>query len=204
MSHDATSAPGSAFPEAGPIRVSTAYDPRTSWGALLFTVLAGAGLVSVALNAPQWTRPLFTSSLPAAPAATPAPSPTPIPTQPPVGSLASQWVSQSGYPGITIGGLARITVVFKNTGTAEWVRGTASEIRLGVVGRFDPAMASDWPFPERPAIQARPIVRPGELVTFTFAVRGTEPGTYRLHLRPVVDGVAWLNDEGVFVDVEVR
>jgi len=26
----------------------------------------------------------------------------------------------------------------------------------------------------------------------------------RLRLRPVVDGVAWLNDEGVYIDLIVR
>jgi hypothetical protein len=43
-----------------------------------------------------------------------------------------------------------------------------------------------------------------QLATFTFKVAGAAPGTYRLHVRPVVDGVAWLEDQGVFVDITVR
>jgi hypothetical protein len=43
-----------------------------------------------------------------------------------------------------------------------------------------------------------------QVVTFTFKVVGVAPGVYRLMLRPVVDGVVWLEDEGVFVDIHVR
>lgn len=201
-----TDTPAPAIREAGPIRLSTAHDLGTRWGAVVFTLLAGAALMVAAANAPQWSRALFTPSIQTtrAPSATTAPSPTPVPSPPPAEALSSQWVSQSGYPGITVRGTATITVVFRNTGTAEWRQGTPSEIRLGIIGGFDPSMASDWPYPERPAVQARPVVRPGELATFTFEVRGTRPGTFRLRLRPVVDGVAWLNDEGVYVDVDVR
>jgi hypothetical protein len=192
--------------EAGPIRVSTAHDLGTRWDAIAFTLLAGVGLIVAATNAPQWSRVLFARSgdVPRAPSTAAVPPPTPLPTLPPADALSSRWVSQSGYPGITVGGTATITVVFRNTGTAEWRRGTPSEIRLGIVGQFDPAMASGWPHPERPAVQSRSVVRPGELATFRFEVRGTRPGTFRLRLRPVVDGVAWLNDEGVYVDVDVR
>lgn len=193
--------------EAGPIRVSTAIDAGTHWHAVWFTLLAGIALIVAAANGPEWADALLSDD-PAAsvPLATAPPVATPAPTLPPVEGLSSKWESQSGPPVIAVGGTATITVTFRNTGTAEWRRGTPSEIRLGIVGDpgFDPSMAVDWPYPERPAIQSRPVVRPSEVASFSFDVRGTRPGTYRLRLRPVVDGVAWLDDEGVYVDVEVR
>ena len=90
---------------------------------------------------------------------------------------------------------------------------TFDEIRLLDAGSwFDPvftgtkvpAMRVDWPYWNRPAIQSEPIVRPQQLATFTFKVAGAAPGTYRLNLRPVVDGVVWLEDEGVYVDIRVE
>jgi hypothetical protein len=39
---------------------------------------------------------------------------------------------------------------------------------------------------------------------FTFRVKGVAPGTYSLHLRPVVDGITWMEDEGVYMVVAVR
>lgn len=207
VSHRPAGAQSATAPEAGPIRISTGPDLGTRWDAVAFTLLAGIGLIVAAANAPRWSHALLPSDRPASvPSVTASPAATPTPTLPPLEGLSSKWVGQSGYPGITVGGTATITVTFRNTGTAEWRRGTPSEIRLGIVGDpgFDPSMAAEWPYPERPAIQSRPVVRPGEVASFSFDVRGTRPGTFRLRLRPVVDGVAWLDDEGVYVDVEVR
>ena len=43
------------------------------------------------------------------------------------------------------------------------------------------------------------MVAPGEVGEFRFNVRApTVRGTYRLNLRPVIDGTVWLEDQGVF------
>jgi hypothetical protein len=99
-----------------------------------------------------------------------------------------------------------VTLQFRNIGQTAWIRGTASEIRLGEVGPrpLPTEMKVDWPLPSRPAIQVEPVVHVQQVVTFTFKVVGVAPGVYRLMLRPVVDGVVWLEDEGVFVDIHVR
>jgi hypothetical protein len=44
----------------------------------------------------------------------------------------------------------------------------------------------------------------GATTTFTFRVRGVRPGTFALHVRPVVDGITWMEDEGVYMVVVVR
>jgi hypothetical protein len=179
-------------------------DRRTHRGALLFTaVLAIAALSVVA-------RPL-TAPLPSATAfgdeedhAEPAASlymRTPLPAE-----LHSRWHTQSVVAPIEVGEITDVTVQFINTGHVEWIRGTPSEIRLGETGPrpLPTEMKIDWPLPNRPAVQAETIVYEDQVATFTFKVGGAAPGTYRLRLRPVVDGVKWLEDDGVYVDITVR
>lgn len=99
-----------------------------------------------------------------------------------------------------------MTVQFRNVGQIAWVRGTPAEIRLGEVGPrpLPTDMKVDWPLPNRPAVQAERVVEVDQVATFTFKVLGVARGVYRLMVQPVVDGVTWLEDEGVFVDIDVR
>jgi len=99
-------------------------------------------------------------------------------------------------------------VTFRNAGATTWTKGTASEARLGVNGDdrtfAQLGMAVGWPIPDRPAVQDLASVAQGATTTFTFSVRGVALGTYALHLRPVIDGVTWMEDEGVYMVVTVR
>jgi hypothetical protein len=65
-------------------------------------------------------------------------------------------------------------------------------------------MRVGWWSWDRPARQSELVVHPQQLATFSFKVAGAAPGVYRLNVRPVVDGVAWLEDDGVFVDITVE
>lgn len=65
-------------------------------------------------------------------------------------------------------------------------------------------MAVGWPIADRPAVQDLVSVAPGATTAFTFSVKGVATGTYALHLRPVVDGITWMEDEGVYMVVAVR
>jgi hypothetical protein len=121
------------------------------------------------------------------------------------------WVDQSAS-GVTVapGASAPVTVRFRNTGTRTWQKGVyGSEARLGIPGD-DPryanlGMADGWPSANRVALQQEQSVAPGQIATFAFNVRGpVQPGSYRLPLRAVIDGVTWLEDYGVFVDVVSR
>jgi glucose/arabinose dehydrogenase len=120
----------------------------------------------------------------------------------------SAWVSQSPWPTVTAGALSDpYTVTFRNTGSRPWRKGVAGEqANLGIVGddRSFVGWAVDWPSPDRVAIQAEVEVAPGATGTFTFRFRApTANGTYRIGLRPVIDGVAWMEDQGVFLVVTV-
>lgn len=120
----------------------------------------------------------------------------------------SRWVSQSPWPTMQAGSVSEpYTVAFRNAGTRSWRRGVANEqANLGIVGddRSFAAWSVDWPTPDRVAIQTESTVAPGANATFTFRFRApTANGTYRIGLRPVIDGVTWMEDEGVFLLVTV-
>ena len=127
------------------------------------------------------------------------------PPPPAAPAYGSRWVSQSPYPVLVPGAAANVSLTFRNSGTVPWVRGApGQQANLGINGddRSYTALAVDWPTPDRVAIQSEPLVQPGDLATFRFSVRApATPGTYAIHLRPVIDGTTWLDDEGVFLVV---
>jgi hypothetical protein len=114
----------------------------------------------------------------------------------------SELVDQSLHPTLKPGELsAPLTVRFRNTGAKAWMRGVAGQqANLGVVGddKSLSGLAVGWPAADRVAVQAEPSVGPGGIGTFTFRVRApTTSGMYPLRLRPVVDGVLWMEDDSV-------
>jgi glucose/arabinose dehydrogenase len=118
------------------------------------------------------------------------------------------YVDQSPWPTLDPGETTSYQVRFRNSGTESWIRGIEGrQANLGINGddRSLSHVGVDWPTPDRPAIQRESVVGPGANATFTFSIRApTAPGTYRLHLRPVIDAREWLEDYGVFFDFAVR
>ncbi|HKY50942.1 MAG TPA: hypothetical protein VJP45_06780, partial [Candidatus Limnocylindria bacterium] len=108
----------------------------------------------------------------------------------------SELIDQTEHPTLRAGETRAVTVRLGNTGTRTWTRGTAGQqVNLGLEGddRTQTALGLGWPSADRVAIQAEPVVAPGAIGSFTFRVRApSTPGTYPLRLRPVVDGVTWL------------
>jgi hypothetical protein len=123
-------------------------------------------------------------------------------------SFHSAYAGQSVPGPIATGSTGVVTMRVRNTGSIAWVKGSVTEARLGIPGD-DRAHAASvlpavWLFANRPAAQTETVVRPGEIATFVFAVGGVNPGSYRIPLRPVIDGITWLEDQGMYVDVTVR
>jgi glucose/arabinose dehydrogenase len=121
----------------------------------------------------------------------------------------SRWVSESAWPTLDAGQTtAPVSVVFRNTGSKTWVKGDASsQVNLGINGddRSQSFLNAGWLSPDRVAAQIEASVAPGQTATFTFQMRApSAAGTYRLHLRPVIDGVTWMEDEGVFMALAAR
>ena len=168
------------------------------------------------------------------PAPTPAPSAGPCvasigpgippPTAATLGSAGfhAAWYGQSGYPTLCSGtrSVATATVAFLNTGSAGWVRGRMGEVAY--LGTWSPEPGQDqpsplggdgqlgspatgWPRYNRIALQPADYVVPGQVAWFQFTIQApAAPGVYRLHLRPLIEGAAWLEDYGVFWVVTVR
>jgi hypothetical protein len=131
----------------------------------------------------------------------PAPAAKNVPT------FHSSWFSQSAYPTLAVGGTSPVFVKIMNTGTATWTKGTATEARIGVVGD-DPSLtqlgiADGWLLASRPAAQTEAIVGPGQVATFTFSVTGARAGSYPLRLRSVIDGITWMEDQGIYLQITV-
>jgi hypothetical protein len=186
------SAPGNGF-------AKLRHHPH--WGSLLFTV--AIGIVLWSLLGARITAPIQSPSVVEADEAeptAPASDRVPIPAE-----LHSEWYTQTQPLSLTAGEIADVTIQFRNVGHTEWIFGSPSELRLGEVGPrpLPPEMRVDWFHWDRPARQTEFVVAPYQLATFTFKVAGAAPGIYRLNVRPVVDGVAWLEDEGVYIDITV-
>ena len=121
-------------------------------------------------------------------------------------TVRAAFVSQTPYLEIGAGDVGAVSIVLRNTGATAWRKGTPQEARLGVAGNDGKFafLGDEWVAPDRPAAQTEDIVPPGANGTFTFAVKGMLSGTYRLALRGVVDGGAWMDDLGLFTEITVR
>jgi hypothetical protein len=119
-----------------------------------------------------------------------------------------------------------VTFAFRNTGTRTWTRGVqGQEARLGigeaglvleagtspVIARFahiddqsDGSLGIGWLGPDRVVVQTEAEVAPGAEGSFTFQIRAPrQGGTYKLHLRPVIEGVTWMEEQGVALEMTV-
>jgi hypothetical protein len=137
-----------------------------------------------------------------------------------VPGLHASWYGQSGYPTLCRGQRSTATVAFHNSGSVGWVRGRMGEVAY--LGTWGPEPGQDrpsplggdgllgspdtgWPRYNRIAQQPAEYVGPGQVAWFQFTIQAPNtPGTYRLYLRPLIEGAAWLEDYGVFWLVTVR
>src|SRR2546428_700963 len=115
----------------------------------------------------------------------------------------SAWVGQDSWPTLAPGLTVSYSLRFRNTGTTTWQRGVAGkQVNLGVVDdsvAFS-EMAVGWMSGNRTATTVEASVAPGAIGTFTFTIKSpARLGVYRLPLRPVADGVTWLEHQGVYV-----
>jgi uncharacterized protein YkwD len=121
--------------------------------------------------------------------------------------LHSAWVDQTALPAMQPAAAQAVTLRFRNSGTKTWTKGVAgSQVALGINGdntSFSAlGMNVGWPSANRVAVQTESAVPPGGIASFTFVVKAPfSGGLVRIPLRPVIDGVAWLEDQGVVVPV---
>ena len=136
-----------------------------------------------------------------APAPAPAPVPAPVVVVSP--SYHAAFYSESAFPTASPGQITQWVIAFTNTGTAGW---TAT--RLGTWNPQDAPSglaAWSWVASNRPGQQTTSYVAPGQQAWFIVNLTApATPGTYRLYVRPLIEGVTWLEDAGAYVDLIVR
>lgn len=126
----------------------------------------------------------------------------------------ASWYGQSGYMSLCAGTTATATIAFYNTGSRGWVAGSMGEVaylgtwapepgqdRASILGGDGTAgsPATGWPRYNRPGVQPAEWVGPNQIAWFQFNVLAPAvPGTYRLALRPLIEGADWMEDYGVF------
>lgn len=145
----------------------------------------------------------------------------PPPARVPAGipGFHAAWYGQSGYMRLCPGDSATATVAYYNAGSYGWVQGRMGESAyLGSwdiePGQDQPSVlggdgqrgspATGWPRYNRAAIQPSFYVGPGQIAWFQFTVRApSRPGTYRLGIRPLVEGATWMEDYGAYWEITV-
>jgi len=117
------------------------------------------------------------------------------------------------------GGTAQATLAYYNSGSRGWVAGKMGEVAYLGTWQSEPGQdqpstlggdgqlgspATGWPRFNRIAQQPAPYVGPGQVAWFQFNLQAPSlPGTYRLYVRPLIEGAQWLEDIGVFWQVLV-
>src|SRR2546422_2163737 len=129
------------------------------------------------------------------------------------------WYGQSGYPTLCPDERSNAVVAYYNPGSRGWVRGRMGEVAYlgtwnGDPGQDEPTVLggngemgspqTGWPRFNRVALQPSDYVGPAQVAWFQFTIQAPErPGFYRLYIRPLVEGAAWMEDVGVYWQVTV-
>jgi hypothetical protein len=132
----------------------------------------------------------------------------------------ASWYGQSGYSTLCPGQTQTAVVAYYNSGTRGWLAETMGQVAY--LGTWNPEPGQDqasmlggdggagspntgWPRYNRVATQPAEWVGPNQVAWFQFTiVAPSTPGTYRLAIRPLIEGAQWMEDYGVFWIVTVR
>lgn len=99
------------------------------------------------------------------------------------------------------------TIYAKNTGSATWSNTGSNPVRIGTSRSLDRASAfctEEWAGCNRPATLNESSVSPGGIGSFTFSAQApAATGTYNEYFNLVVEGVAWMNDPGLYFGTTV-
>jgi hypothetical protein len=128
---------------------------------------------------------------------------------PPDSGYHASWSAQSANPTLAPGQRTTLVVSLKNTGSRGWhlnVPGQRVTLATSDPQDSDRAeLAADWLSASRITSTTTDYVAPGEVGWFEFQVRApATPGEYNLAVRGVVEGVHWLEDDGIFFTIYVR
>jgi len=143
--------------------------------------------------------------------------PAPAPQEQAAGTYDYELVTQSPYPAtLKPGETTNVWIEVKNTGTATW----NDNVRLGtgsIYGNSNQQQDyasefanSDWLSPNRPAGMSNGTnsvtgIIPGWNIRFQFTIKAPATnGNYKAYFTPVADGISWMNDIGIYWEINVN
>ncbi len=122
---------------------------------------------------------------------------------------SNQWVSQSTYPTIDKNQTTTLQVQFRNTGSRTWYNTGNNPVRLATSHQKDRNSIfynpSSWLSPNRLTNLKESSVAPGEIGTFEFEILApNQTGVFTEYFQLVAEGASWLEDQGVFLNINVK
>ena len=123
-----------------------------------------------------------------------------------------QLITQSAYPAnLAPGASTNVWIEVKNTGAATWYNSGANPARLGTGSVYGNAKdyasefaGADWLSTNRPVAISHPEIKPGWHTRFQFNIKApATAGVYKAYFTPVVDGLTWMKDIGIFWQITV-
>lgn len=124
-----------------------------------------------------------------------------------------RWLSQSPYPALKIGETGELWVEVENNGNMAWVSSPSAavdgwgQIKIGTdrpLDRNSVLRANSWLSNNRAGYMTPDVVLPGEKAKFSFNIYASKIGTFKEYFRPVVEYVTWLNDLGIYWEVNIE
>jgi hypothetical protein len=116
--------------------------------------------------------------------------------------FSAQYAGGSEWVVLGIGERHAATGLWRNTGWDSWPAATA---HLGTFGPEPPQDRVSILTGTNRIGESQGLVAPDEVARFPFELVGpAAPGIYRVYLRPVIDGITWMQDEGVYWLVDRR
>jgi murein DD-endopeptidase MepM/ murein hydrolase activator NlpD len=116
--------------------------------------------------------------------------------------FSAQYAGGSEWVVLGAGASHPTTGRWLNTGWDSW---SSANSRLGTFGPEPPQDQASVLIGSNRVGQAQAVVAPGDVAEYPFTLSApAAPGIYRVYLRPVLDGVMWMQDEGVYWLVDRR
>jgi hypothetical protein len=98
-----------------------------------------------------------------------------------------------------------LTVSVRNAGAQTWRRGNVNLGTSQPQDRTSPFRDNTWLTANRAATINEATVAPGQTGTFSFWIQApSSPGYYKEYFNLVAEGVTWMNDMGLYFDLQVN
>jgi stage II sporulation protein D len=121
----------------------------------------------------------------------------------------AEYIGQSANAvSLQSGETTALWVEYKNTGNTVWRSTGDTAAKLGTARNLDRESVfydNTWLSTNRVATLSQDEVKPGEIGRFTFVVRAPDKvgEKFKEYFRPVIEGVTWLADTGLYFDISI-